>query len=113
MTTQMPNDGQGRPIPALRLSPGKAHTVTTTATAAKNSTAFDGDTRVISIYATEDVFVEVGTSTVVATALSHFIPAGLYYDIALVDDDVSKVRDTHISCIRSSSDGTVYISEKA
>lgn len=112
MTTQMPNDGQGRPIPALRLAPGKSQKITAAGTAAKNAVAFSEDTRVIGVYAVEDIYIEVGADDVVATTNSHFLPGGLYYDIALVDDDVSKTRDTHISVLQVSAGDTVYVSEK-
>ena len=52
-------DEGDNPIPALSLMQGGgAHTITTSASSARNSVAFNENTRVVSIYATADVFLE-------------------------------------------------------
>lgn len=110
MTTFLPQDSENNPIPALRLKDSGAHKVTVTGTSAANSTAFDSDTRIISLYATEDIFVKLGTSGVAATTSDHFFPAGTYYDIAIGGDRVGHY--THIAAISNGTDGILYISEK-
>lgn len=109
----MPKDQNGYPIPALRLSTGGAHAINATATATRNTSDFNTNCRVISLYATENVYVEVGDATVEATTSSHFFPKGVYYDVALIDDNVSKIRDTHISVLKyGADDGVLFVSEK-
>jgi hypothetical protein len=108
--TLLPRDADDRAIPALRLRPGAAQTVSVTSTSARNATAFNAETRVIGIYATVPVYIKPGDSSVTATSSDHYIPAETYMDIAVgggVPDQY-----THAAFIRASSDGTVYISEK-
>lgn len=108
--TLLPSDANGRAIPAMRLRPGAAQTISATSTSARNSTAFNEETRVIGIYATVPVFVRLGDSTVTATSSDHYIPAETYFDIAVGGGIPDQY--THAAFIRASSDGTVYISEK-
>ena len=110
MTTQLPLDHNGHPIPALRLQSGGAHAINSTVTSARNTTPFGADTRVISLYASQDVYIKFGDSTVTATTSSHFFPAGLYYDMAVGGDGTGHY--THIAVLRVSADGIVRISEK-
>lgn len=111
MPTLMPTDDNNHPIPALRLKDSGAHSIAATATSARNATAFGTDTQVISICPTVAVFVKCGPSSVTATASDHYIPAGLYYDIAIGGD--GQKQTTHIAVLRAeTSDGIVYISEK-
>lgn len=102
----MPIDGGGNPIPAMRLRSEGSHKFSTSSTTARNTTAFNSDTRVVSLYATEDVYIRFGGSTVTAAATDHFFPAGVYYDFAIPKGT------THVAAIRDSADGTLYISEK-
>jgi len=106
----MPKDGNHNPIPVLGLKDSGAHSVGSTAVSARNSTAFDSE--VISIYATSDVYIKLGSSDVEATTSDHFFPAGVYYDIALGESQVGETKHTHIAVLRVSADGTLYISEK-
>ena len=100
----LPLDTNGNPIDAMRLRAGGAQKIAFTATSARQASAFATDRLVISIYATQDCFVKTGDGTVVATTNDHFIPAGFWARIALKGH-------THIAAIRSSADGTLYISE--
>lgn len=104
--TSMQKDGDGYPIPALRLRDDNAHSITVTSASARNTTAFESDTRVISVYATEDMYVRVGGSDVEATDQHHFIPKFIYLDVAIREED------THIAAIRSTVDGVLKVSEK-
>lgn len=111
MSTYLPTDSNDNPIPVMRLRPGAAHQIAAiTASSAKNTTAFDNNTRVISIYADTDIYVECGDNTVTATSSSHFFPAGLYYDVSI--GEPSQSTRNYIAVIAKSADGTVYISEK-
>jgi hypothetical protein len=110
MSTYMPTDLRNNPIPVLRMREDKAHTINVTATSARNSTAFDAETRVVSLYATEDMFIRFGNSSITATTSHHFLPAGTYYDVSLGGQGNGFA--SHVAAIRSTSDGTLYISEK-
>jgi len=52
MTTLLPRDGDNNIIMALGFKDGGAHTISATGVSARNTTSFNNDTRVISIYAT-------------------------------------------------------------
>ena len=77
---------------------------------ARNATAFDADTRIISLYATEDVYVTFGDSSITATSSDHFFPKGVYYDFAIGGGKVEQY--THIAVLQDSTAGTLYVSEK-
>lgn len=110
MSTLLPRDSENNIIPAIRLQAAGAHSIAASATTARNGTAFNNETRVISLYATVPVFVKFGTSGVTATASDHYFPAGVYYDFSIGGGKVGHY--THVAVIRASTDGTVYISEK-
>lgn len=110
MPTILPQDTNDNPIPALRLKNGGAHTISATSSSVRNTTAFDDDTRVISIYAAVPVYVAFGDSSVAATTSDHFFPEGIYYDFAIGGEQAA--HNTHVAVLRASVDGPVYISEK-
>lgn len=110
MPTLMPTDINDNAIPALRLRASGAHAIAAGATSARNTAAFNAETRVVSLYATVPVYVKFGNSSVTATASDHYYPAGLYYDFALGGDQTGQY--THVAVLRASADGTVYVSEK-
>ena len=112
---QLPIDASGQMVQAVSFIDGAAHSISVTATSARNSTAFQTiETpqgtkagRIISIFATVPVYLKVGDSSVTATSSDHYFPAFTYYDFAIGKDD------THIAFIRAGgNDGTVYLSEK-
>jgi len=108
--TTLPRDSDNTPIPALRLNPNGAHQLNATSTASRNTIAFDEDTRVISVYATNDIYIQFGDNTVDATLTDHFFPKGLYYDFAIGGDKTFQTQ--YLSVLAISSDCDVYISEK-
>lgn len=107
---QLPKDADGTSIPAVRLKQDGAHTIAATGTTARNAVAFNAATKIISIYATDDVWLRFGTSTVEAADTDHFFPGGVYYDFSLGGN--KSQRYTHVAALRVSDDCTVYISEK-
>ncbi|MBL3676504.1 MAG: hypothetical protein JKP92_03190 [Alphaproteobacteria bacterium] len=111
MPTLMPRDDDNTPIPAVTLKPGGAHEIAVTAGAsARNATPFGAGTRVVSLYATQPVYIRLGDAAVTADTMDHFFPAGVYYDVA-----ISNVKTTHYAHIaaRAVADaGMLYISEK-
>jgi nicotinic acid phosphoribosyltransferase len=107
----LPLDNDSNPIPVLRLkTTGGAHAVAATATSARNATAFNANTRVVSVYATGAVYLRFGGSTVTAANTDHYFPAGVYYDFAIGGDKVGLL--TNLAVLRVDTDCTVYISEK-
>lgn len=110
MPSFLPLDSNGHPIPAMQLKNGGAHSIAAGATSARNATAFDTKTKVISLYATVPVYIKTGGSSVAATTSDHYFPAGVYYDIAI--GDAATGHSTHLAVLRAEGDGTVYISEK-
>lgn len=112
MTTLLPKDADNNAIPALRLRDNGAHAITITGSSARNSAAFDDDTKVISLYATAPVYLALGDDTVVATTSDHYFPAGVYYDIAISGGSGKGAQDLYIAALRNDTNGTLYISEK-
>lgn len=110
MPTLMPRDQNNFPIPALRLKSDGAHNIIASGTSARNSAAFDADTRVVSLYAEVPVYVAFGDSSVTASASDHYYPDGIYYDFAIGGDQTGQA--THIAVLAASASGAVYISEK-
>lgn len=111
MSTQLPLDSNNHPIPALRLRAGAgAHAISATGTSARNATAFGSNTRIVSIYATQPVYIRFGNSSVTATATDHYFPADVYYDFAIGGDRTAQ--NTHLAVLAVTTNGSVYISEK-
>lgn len=111
MPTILPVDSDNNPIPAVRLCSGSgAHAISATATTARNSTAFNAATRIVSLYATGPVYVKFGDATVTATSSDHYFPTGVYYDFSIGGDKVPHY--THIAVLRVTADCAVYVSEK-
>lgn len=110
MATLLPTDADNNPIPAVRFKNGGAHALASGAGSVRNDTAFDGATRVVSLYATEDVYINFGDSNVTASASDHFFPKNTYYDVAIGGDRT--VQSTHIAALQVSAAGTLYVSEK-
>ncbi len=111
MTTLLPKDADDNAIPALRLKENKAHSISVTSSSARNSTAFDAGTRVVSLYATGAVYLRFGAGTVTATSADHYFPAGVYYDVAIAGG-AKGPQLTHVAALRAEQDCTLYISEK-
>lgn len=112
MTTLLPKDADNNIIPALRLRDNGAHTLSTSIASTRNSVAFDEDTKVISIYATEPVFINFGDVTTVATASDHYFPAGIYYDVAISGGSGKGGQNMYIAALAAEADGVLYVSEK-
>lgn len=112
MTTLLPRDDDNTPIPAMTFRPGGAHSLAVGASSARTAQAFATGTRVVSLYATQPVFLRLGNATVSAAASDHFFPAGIYYDISL--GHAKGALASHLAAVRAGAeDATLYISEKA
>lgn len=106
MPTQLPTDVNNNVIPAMRLSSTGAHSITTSSTSAHNATPLHEETKIISLYATTDVFIRFSNNPAdQATSLDHFFPAGIYYDFATGENAYVHARSVN-------ADGMLYLSEK-
>jgi hypothetical protein len=112
MPTLLPVDSDNHPIPAMRLKPGKAHEISATGASARNATAFESDTQVVSLYATGPVYVRFGASAVEAADTDHYFPEGVYYDFSVSGGDAKGPRFTHVAVLAAGDNCTVYVSEK-
>lgn len=111
MPTLLPEDSDNNIIPALRLkSGGGAHAITASGTSARNTVAFDNDTRVVSVFATVPVYLNFGDSSVTAATTSHYYPDGIYYDFAIGGGQSAQAK--HLAVLAVGTGGTVYVSEK-
>jgi hypothetical protein len=109
--SKQPRDDGNAAIPVLGYRPGTGQQLVIAGTA-NRSAAFHPSTRVISVYADADCFIEIGNDSVVANlTTSHIVPAGLYMDISLGDSFVASGTSKYISCI-GLSDGILHISER-
>ena len=110
--TTLPRDIDDTPIPALRLkASGGAHSIAASASPAVNATAFSSATRVVSVYATGNVYLRFGGPSVSAANTDHYFPAGVYYDFSIGGGKTGQF--THLGVLRADgSDCMVYVSEK-
>ena len=81
--SKQPRDDGNDPIPVLGLRPNGGYQVPFTATS-NTSPAIAGSIRVVTLYSTQDAFIETGDASVEAnTSNSHFLPAQIPYDVSL------------------------------
>lgn len=110
--TVMPRDDNSLPIPVLRFREGGAHSATITSSAHERI-ALGSGVRVITVSATYPIFFETGDSDVEATSSSHYLTAGIPYDMALGSGlSGTQGYHTHISILAVSTTSKVYISER-
>lgn len=110
MPTVMPLDADGHAIPALRMKPSGAHSITVTASSARNATPFPESTKIVSLYATGPVFLAFGDASVTATTSDHYFPEGVYDNVAIGTGKTGHY--THVAAIRAAADCKLYVSEK-
>ena len=108
MTTQIPCDSDGIPIPALRLRPGGSHSLVV-GHESNRTGSFDPATRVVSVFATGPLFLRSGGADVTAATSDHYIPEGIWLTLSLGGGKAQ--RHTHLAAIRSAADCTLHISE--
>lgn len=102
----LPRSSDDTVIPVAALKDGGSHAITSSAASARNSVAFDAGEQIVSVYATQAVFIKFGDATVEAAATDHYFPAGVYYDF------FKPAGCTHLAVIQATAGGTVYVSEK-
>ena len=110
--SKQPRDDGMEPIPVLGLRPNGGYQVPFTSNS-NTSPAIAGSIRVVTLYSTQDCFIETGGASVVAnTSNSHFLPASLPYDISLGAETDATNNDKYVAVIQAVSGGTLYISER-
>ena len=108
--SKQPRDDANYPIPVLsyRYNSGQQLDLGPSTLSARISPSV----RVVSLYATADCFFEVcDTAGVANTANSHFLPAGVYLDVALGSDNNAALMHKYIAVVSDNS-GTLYLSER-
>lgn len=110
--SKQPRDDGNAAIPVLSYRPHCGQAVAYTIAPARSARLSDS-VRVISIYATDSCFIEIGDSNVVADInSSHFIPGGFYMDISLGAETDPRLNAKYVSAISENNEGILYISER-
>lgn len=108
--SKQPRDDANYPIPVLsyRFNSGQQLELGASVLSNRISTAV----RVVSLYSTGDCFFEICDEGGIAnTSNSHFLPAGIYLDVALGSDNNAALMHKYIA-VASDNSGTLYISER-
>ena len=110
--SKQPRDDGNDPIPVLGLRPSGGQQIAFSGATAR-STAISNSIRVVTLYATQDCFVETGDATVEANgSTSHFLPAGIPYDISLGAETDATNNDKYVAVVAVADSGTLYLSER-
>lgn len=108
--SKQPRDDANYPIPVLSYKFNSGQQLELGASTLSNRIA--PSVRVVSLYSTGDCFFEVCDDTGIAnTITSHFLPAGVYLDVALGSDNNAALVHKYIAVVSDTS-GTLYISER-
>lgn len=109
--SKQPRDDANAPIPVLAYRPNGGQQISLSNVSARSAAVADS-VRVVTLYSTVDCFFEVGNADVIAnSSTSHFLPAGLPYDISLGSETVTAQNPRYIAFIASES-GVLYLSER-
>ena len=110
--SKQPRDDGNDPIPVLALRPNRGLQVPFTSSS-NTSPQISHSVRVVTLFATQDCFVEVGDSGVEAnTSNSHFLSGSIPYDISLGAETNPADNDKYVAVIQAQTAGTLYISER-
>jgi hypothetical protein len=110
--SKQPRDDGNDPIPVLGLRPGRGQQIVFSGVSSR-STAISNSVRVVTLYATQDAFIETGDATVEANgSTSHFLPAGIPYDISLGAETDATNNDKYVAVVAAADSGTLYLSER-
>ena len=101
VSTAMPRDENGQPIPALY--PLASQKVAYTDTSAR-SAAFSANVKVVELTPTTDCYIVFGDSAVVAVTTDIFLQSGVVYTYAVGGN-------SYIAAIRSAVSGTLHVTE--
>jgi len=97
---------RGTSATPVAILAGTAHSISFTGTSARNSTAFNVNTRILAaMVADQDCFIRVGDSTVTATTADVFLRAGVAYSFG-IDSGI-----TNLAVIQSTTAGTLRFFE--
>ena len=111
--SKQPRDDGNAAIPVLGFRPNKGHQVPFTVGASNTSPQFSDSIRVVTLFSTQDAFIETGDAGVEAnTSNSHFLPAQIPYDVSLGAETDATNNDKYVAVIQATSGGVLYISER-
>lgn len=105
----MPYDAGGAHVQVMRPLSGGAHHITTSGVSARNSVAFNSNTRVIEILCKEDCYFQTGDNTVTASSSDHFLRADVGRVYSIGGD--KQVQHTHIAVIQDTTGSILHVSE--
>jgi hypothetical protein len=113
--SKQPRDDGNDPIPVLGYKQGGGQIVPFTGAESNSSAQISDSVRVVTLYSTVDAMFETGSAADTADQInSHFLPAGIPYDISLGPETAASLNHKHILVIGSNTNnsGTLYISER-
>lgn len=111
--SKQPRDDGNDPIPVLGFKQHGGKIVPFESASANTSPAIANSIRVVTLYSTKDAFFETGDTGITANkANSHFVPAGIPYDISLGAETQASDNDRFVSVIGATESGVAYISER-
>lgn len=112
--SKQPRDDGNVPIPVLGLRVRGGQQVPFTTSVSNTSQQISDSVRVVTLYTTEDAFIEThGSSTVIPNpANAHFLPASIPYDISLGFENEAVNNDKFVTVLGVTDSGTLYISER-
>ena len=112
--SKQPRDDGNDPIPVLGFRFNSGHQVSFNASTSTISSQLSNSVRVVTLYATEDCFIETHVSNTAEAnkSNSHFIPKTVPYDISLGQEVIASNNDRFVAVIGSTEGGTLYISER-
>lgn len=107
MSSTLPLDNRGTPVPVLGFQAFAGQQVTIGATASKTALPVPQGVRFVTITATVDCFFEFGDSTITANPTnSHFMHEGERVDVPV------SLGARYISFIRDQVDGRAFVSPR-
>lgn len=109
LSTQMPRDDDGAPVPVLGFRPGGAFHLPVTATSTRIG-PFSSGTCIVSLVSDGPLHFAVGGPDVTATIADHYLPAGLYLDLSLGGG--KRELRTHLAAVRAVENCTLHLSER-
>jgi hypothetical protein len=110
--SKQPRDDGNEAIPVLALRPNRGLQVPFTDTS-NTSPQISSSVRVVTLFATQDCFIEIGGSGVEAnTSNSHFLSSSIPFDISLGAETNPADNDKFVAVIQASNPGTLHISER-
>lgn len=112
--SKMAKDDANEPIPLLGLQPQGGQNLNFNSSSSSMSAALKDSIRVVTLFSTDDYYVELGDATVQANKTnSHFIPGGFLFDVALGSEYDARETAKYVAVIGDTASGVLHISERS